>query len=341
MTKQESQILKGVAILLMIFLHLFNQIGNVELCENLIVINGTPLVFLLRRASNPVAFFLILGGYGLYKVFEKGDKHRWTRLLKLLIHYWVILVVFVTIGHFMYPNRYPGSWKEIISNVTGFYMTYNSEMWFLLPYLVLSALAPWIFRFFLKFRAIPIILSTLFIHLCTFYCISRYRNSFLYHNWWVYNPLLVFHLLFNFSLGAMAARCNYFEKLKEKTSKIKHVIAYSWILMIALIALNCYFKYNFFYAFCIISCLTLVHMQRWINKILYRLGNQSMNMWMIHSWFCYYLFHNFIYSFKYPLLIFIVLVLISYYSSIIINFIVNPIESCFMTKKEIKEKPIL
>ena len=32
MTKQETQIMKGVAILLMIFLHLFNQIRNVELC---------------------------------------------------------------------------------------------------------------------------------------------------------------------------------------------------------------------------------------------------------------------------------------------------------------------
>lgn len=31
MTKQETQIMKGVAILLMIFLHLFNQMSNVEL----------------------------------------------------------------------------------------------------------------------------------------------------------------------------------------------------------------------------------------------------------------------------------------------------------------------
>ena len=29
MTKQETQIMKGVAILLMIFLHLFNQMSNV------------------------------------------------------------------------------------------------------------------------------------------------------------------------------------------------------------------------------------------------------------------------------------------------------------------------
>lgn len=41
MTRQESQAMKGVAILLMIFLHLFNQEANAELCNNLVYINIT------------------------------------------------------------------------------------------------------------------------------------------------------------------------------------------------------------------------------------------------------------------------------------------------------------
>lgn len=57
MTRQQSQMMKGVAILLMIFLHLFNQEGNVALCHNLLFIGGTPLVSILSRAANPVAFF--------------------------------------------------------------------------------------------------------------------------------------------------------------------------------------------------------------------------------------------------------------------------------------------
>lgn len=61
MTRQQSQMMKGVAILLMIFLHLFNQEGNVALCHNLLFIDGIPLVSILSRAANPVAFFLILG----------------------------------------------------------------------------------------------------------------------------------------------------------------------------------------------------------------------------------------------------------------------------------------
>lgn len=57
MTKQETQIMKGVAILLMIFLHLFNQMSNVELCRSFIYIGDIPFVYWLSAAANPVAFF--------------------------------------------------------------------------------------------------------------------------------------------------------------------------------------------------------------------------------------------------------------------------------------------
>lgn len=101
------------------------------------------------------------------------------------------------------------------------------------------------------------------------------------------------------------------------------------------------FRYNFFYSFLIISCLTLIPMNRIVRTALISLGNQSMNMWMIHSWFCYYLFHDVIYSFSYPILIFMVLTMVSYVSSLIVNVIAKPIELRLMTKAEVKEKPLL
>lgn len=51
MTRQQTQMMKGVAILLMIFLHLFNQSSNVDLCHNLIYIGGEPLALILSRAQ--------------------------------------------------------------------------------------------------------------------------------------------------------------------------------------------------------------------------------------------------------------------------------------------------
>ena len=106
-------------------------------------------------------------------------------------------------------------------------------------------------------------------------------------------------------------------------------------------SVSCVFKYNFFYAFGIITCLLQIKMPAWLKTTLARLGDQSMNMWMLHSWFCYYLFHDFIYSFEYPLVIFAVLTVISYACSLIVNKIALPVERLFMPKREVLEKPIL
>lgn len=342
MTRQQSQMMKGVAILLMIFLHLFNQEANADLCNNLVYINGLPLVFILSRAANPVAFFLILGGYGLYRVNQKGDRHRWSRILKLMIHYWVILLIFIVLGHFIRPDRYPGSLSAIISNISCYSTTYNGEMWFLLPYVVLSAFAQYLFRLMAKFRALTVIAVTFFIQLCTSFCISRYGSSFLFNNMWAYNPLLVLHLLFNFSLGAMAARTNFFEKLYKKcTDRRNECKVIACVGIMCLVTINCVFKYNYFYAFAIITCLLFIPMASPFKLILTKLGDNSMNMWMIHTWFCYYLFHNFIYSFSYPIVIFAILTILSYLSSIIVNSITMPIERLLMTKREASRKPLL
>lgn len=48
MTKEETLQLKGIAILMMLFLHLFNTTANVEQCQTYIYFwNGKPLVLAL------------------------------------------------------------------------------------------------------------------------------------------------------------------------------------------------------------------------------------------------------------------------------------------------------
>ncbi len=49
----------------------------------------------------------------------------------------------------------------------------------------------------------------------------------------------------------------------------------------------------------------------------------------------------FIYSFSYPLLIFIVLTVISYICSLIINLMAAPVERLIMPRRQILKKPIL
>ena len=46
-----------------------------------------------------------------------------------------------------------------------------------------------------------------------------------------------------------------------------------------------------------------------------------MNIWMIHTWFCYYLFHDFFYGFNYPILIFAATLGASILASMLVNAI--------------------
>lgn len=343
MTKEQSQIIKGISILMMIYYHLFDAYFVNEYCYVHFYVFNIPLVNFIQRATNPVPFFLIIGGYGLYKVWVKGDKNKYYRILKLYIHYWIIVFIFGSIGSLILPSKYPGNIIILIENLTSFNPTYNHTMWFLLPYAFLSIGAPLLFKMLKSIKWYFIILTTLGLEIITSYLISRYGEVYLFNHMWVYNPLLVIHLLFNFSIGYCCARDDFFGILKKnlrKWSTVKrNALGLLSILILTLIQ-SC-FKYNVFFAFFIISCISILSFKGFCKFALINLGNQSMNMWMIHGWFCYCLFTSWVFSFRFPILIFLILIFVSFGSSLLINLISRPIEKLFLTKKEISEKPIL
>lgn len=319
MTKSDTQMMKGVAILLMLFLHLFNRIGNVELCTTFLSINDMPLINWLTRAASPVPFFLILGGYGLYTVYQKGDNHRFSRIFRLYSHYWLILTIFLLIGHALYPSRYPGNWMKILGNYSSFEITWNYEYWFLFPYVLLSITSPWQFRFLNRYKGWKILVTAFVINFCTSYFISRYGEAYLYNNALFSNFVLYFHLSFSFLTGAIAARDNWTEYLPMiKPTK------WLWLLLLVLIILCCIIRVSIIgtpYSFCFIVLFLKVPKWNWVKNVLIELGKNSMDMWFIHTWFCCYLFKDFIYSFKYPLIIFSVLLIISYVCAKLISLL--------------------
>jgi uncharacterized membrane protein len=69
MSKEQTSIFKGIAILMMLWLHLFNSPNIVDSCVPLLFIGNVPLVHLLTRICSPVDIFIILSGYGLHYVY--------------------------------------------------------------------------------------------------------------------------------------------------------------------------------------------------------------------------------------------------------------------------------
>lgn len=332
MNKETSTIIKGVAILMMLFYHLFGRDDLGDLCTPLLYIGNTPLVKYLSNACYPVSFFMILSGYGLtycYKRNQLSLSIQSKRILKLYVHYWLILLIFVTIGHFIKPDIYPNDLLHVLANIVGIRCTYNGETWFLLPYAIISLLSWWIIDFVYHLNEKHKIIITLIIYSIVFLT-TRY---IVYHQLEnttlltiLLQPLFIVQLTFYFSLGILL-----FRLLENEPTALKAVKPTTYfIIIIALFIIKSMIKVTIadgLYAFIIIFCISHLQLHRLFHNIFYKLGQYSMPMWMTHTFFAVYLFQDFIYGFKYPLLIWLVLIALSYLVSIPILKIGNRINT--------------
>lgn len=319
MSKEESTILKGVAILMMLFLHLFCK-ENADICHSLLYIGDTPLVNILSRAANPVALFIILSGYGLSVVYARGGlslRSQGKRLLKLYIYYWLILLIFVTLGHFIRPERYPGDLCNVILNIITWKNSYNYEHWFLFPYALISLSAYPLFRVIDKLGNKWGLLLFFCLSFLSNYVTSRYIAVYKLYDSVLAHFLTYVGFFFCFALGAVLHRLNNCGKLRIPVLERHPYIAV--LLLVVIIFIRCLFTTSAFHSIYILFFIILflhIPLCNTTQRFLIEMGKRSMVIWLTHSFFCYYLFHDFIYGFQYPIVIFCVLLAVSYACSI-------------------------
>ena len=323
MTKQDSLILKGIAILFMIYGHLFLYPEWSDKYESMFHLFGLPIECLLTRATGPVSFYLLLGGYGMYYIYQnKGLKNNLPRIRNLYINFWVVLFLFVLIGHFIKPSIYPGSIKNFIYNLTGFNTTYNGEWWFLLPYSLVIASSYYIFKLIDKYNPLWIIFICVFGFFTTSFIISRFGAEYLYGYNLRYNLFLYFHLLWEFIIGAMLLKTKFFSISKSVICRYIRSERGRVSAIILLVLLRCCFDTSAVHLFYVIAFIALfLSITRWkfVDNCLSTLGKYSMNMWLIHTCICYYLFKDFIYGLKFPIIIYVVVVVLSLFSAVVVT----------------------
>ena len=330
LSKEQTLQFKGFAILFMLITHLFGESGNINLTEPIVYIGNTPLVsYIALLTPIRLPIFLVLSGYGLYlSSIKPKQKTMYQRLLPLMINYWIVLILFVGLGHYMKPSVYPGSFDTFILNVLAWSSSYNGEWWFLFPYLVLVILSPCIFKMVKIFNSYTVFILSGIMYGVT-YMLIWFNRDYLYNNSLVYQPLLVFNMSFTFILGALAAKEQLFLSFKIKinsyTKRVQLFLLIGISLLIILKYLVSVSVFNPIFAFIFMLLFASLKHWNWMDKVLVYLAKNSTNIWLTHSFFCYYLFKNFIYGFKYPLVIFLVLIGVSLCSSYVINWIYKPI----------------
>lgn len=150
--KQDAVMTRGFAILCMVILHLFCRTGG--------DVFGTPLLWLDQEtpfvywfgfyAEICVSVYAICMGYAQYLLYENG-KWSWrstgNRILKLMVNYWVLLVLFSVVGLFCpWQQAIPGSLSRFLKSIVLLH-SYNGAWWYLNTYLIFLMIPPAV-RFF-------------------------------------------------------------------------------------------------------------------------------------------------------------------------------------------------
>jgi peptidoglycan/LPS O-acetylase OafA/YrhL len=317
----DTLIIKGVAICFMLWHHLFYTFSEYgDWVQN--------AAFLGKVC---IAMFLFVSAYGLTIQYGKIEIHKFQaprfsdtlkfqgkRFLKLYINYWVIFLLFVPIGVFFFHRSLQVAYgaqinqlKYLITDLLGMngFQSYNITWWFYQVIIILYLIFPILYIAVKKLNIFILLLFFLIL---------------VYHDFII--PIV--HLwLFPFALGISSALN------KEKITSFLNRTDWK-ILFVCNLILLCSVAYlkldewlfgglgmdGFFTVTLIFLIITTLRKVKIVTQVLQFLGKHSMNIFMIHTFIFYYFYSGFIYSFKYPALIFIVLLASSLCVSILIEY---------------------
>ena len=155
--------------------------------------------------------------------------------------------------------------------------------------------------------------------------------------------LFVISFLLPFTLGALARKCCWVEKVAQIAPlDCRNVKRVNLIKFFAIVFLLCVIVIRMFVpnqslqilvVFLFMLLFPLLRVDKYSMAVLQFLGKHSLNIWLIHTWLCYYLFKDLIYGLKYPILIFVATLLLSLLISIIVEIIYKKISTIIDKEK--------
>ena len=312
----DTNVLKGLALLLLLCHHLFYLQNG--LFEDIHVFENHYLVTEIGLFSKLcVVMFVFLSGYGLMAQAEaKGEIENvkeWyiRRFKKLMLNYWFIWLVFVPISYYYFGMTFEKAYQHnvgihFVFDILGvhalFYsgkvLCYNPTWWFMSCIIVLYLLFPLMYKM-MKRDPFTLLLLTLIV-------------SFLPVP---YMDVIQFNIV-AFALGM------WMMKSPPPLLNVKWFV----LLLAALYAIDRNFNSYPLLIDCLLTLLIvqlylIVKCPRLLNDVMQFLGRHSMNIFLFHTFIFYFWFQDFIYATHNPLLIFLTLLGICIPISILLEWL--------------------
>lgn len=334
-TKRDSKMLKGVAILSMLMLHLFCRKENLPYTPLLWVGNTSLIYYFGLFGDICVAIYCFVSGYAHYMQSSETELQcRWKHLLRFLIQFWTVAAVFSLIGIFSGNPVIPGSIKEFLLNCLTIKNSYNGAWWYANTYILLVALQPLSCRFVRRCQ-VWAVLPFAFIFYTVGYGIRFWGwgncNSALL-SWIITHIGLLGTSYLPYIIGMLFCKKRIITFLRQKI--IAFGVKSSYIHMFVIVAFvgmivahgivpSLFVAFITATATIILLCICRIP-ERLINLLCY-FGEHSTNVWLIHMFFYTVLFDGFVFYAKYPIAIFLLLIALSLASSYVIKWLSRPI----------------
>lgn len=312
-----TQIAKGVAVLLLLWHHL--RFG--DLVASPVPSGFGVLVAFYGKVC--VAIFLVLSGYGLWMSYNK-KRPDYTSFLKskipnLMMPYWISFVIFGILGALFFERTlnslYGGSVFDLVINFLGLNMYFksgsmNDAWWFISLILLFYVLFPLAFKLLEKIPALFIAMS---------FASVLWRSSYFVVDW-----------IFPFTIGMIFAKYNLFVKIKQRDKLtvrlIVEILLLAFVMYVRyMMTIHTYYSYlktDGFIAILVIQIMfEIFEYLGPVNKVLEYLGKHSYNIYLTHSFFMSYFFWDFTYMVLPEALGFMFVLIMSILSSYMINFV--------------------
>lgn len=343
-SKSDTSIAKLVAILLMMLHHLFgftDRIAPGNMYHSLYMYQGQPMEAVICASFKVcVSFFLFLSGYGTYLSIRKSkdiSKTISNRIFRLLKNIWQVMIIFVPIDFVLGVTKVnlTASWtihydfESIILSMLGF-EKYNGEWWFVMPYIVLMMMTPIMLRFLKRRKAdfFTDFLVVLGMALFSLYGIPKILNYDMFIDFrgtvWGILFINVVYLLPIYLFGMVFAKYQVFSYYYQMMPK--GILKYPVALFVAAACFYMRYKlgaaYDFFLIgpliFACVICLKKIPGVTWISG---KAARYITLVWLTHSFYVFQFGQKFIYSFGNPILIFAVLIVVSFATAIAIYWL--------------------
>ena len=282
-----------------------------------------------------VPIYSICAGYGQQVSIEAGKteyKENINRIIKLLVNYWVVLVLFSVLGLIFKPHgNIPGTFLDFVKAIFLLH-SYNGAWWYLNTYIILMLIAPFIIKVISFIKEIKLGILVCFGFQVFWYAIVRVGiwpelvNINFFIDFIFKEITNLCSVLPYFCIGVFLCKGKIIDNLDEKIQSncsIKRNALLLMCLTVIFILTNIFHKAVLIGVIGLISFLifNLIKKSDFIERMFLFLGKHSTNIWLTHMFFYAYIFDGFIEIVKYPVFMLALMLVLCIMTSYVIEYI--------------------